>query len=254
MSKRYVLLCDYGLDDAAATAYLFSRRGEARVDILPVGGNSPLSVAQRNAHTLLAALGNPEGVRLVDTSCVAQPYVKLPLVHGEDGMGDLFAPALSTAPVLPFAEWLNEDDGPYTLVSLGPCTVTRRVINGKTGAEKLLIMGGNIAETPNYEGREFNHALDIEAFNYCATLSIATVATLDSCRSPRFNLAGRAPEGEDVLSRILRRAERLATARHGDNCYVYDYIAVRSLFEPELFAVRRAVDPDGNAMNVLFPR
>lgn len=55
MNKRYVLLCDYGLDDAVATLYLLnnSLKGD-RFDIMPVGGNSEVNAAYVNAQKLLA--------------------------------------------------------------------------------------------------------------------------------------------------------------------------------------------------------
>ena len=86
MNKRYVLLCDYGLDDAVATLYLLnnSLKGD-RFDIMPVGGNSEVNAAYANAQKLLAFYeGDKNGVRIVDTRSVAQPWAKLPSVHGDD--------------------------------------------------------------------------------------------------------------------------------------------------------------------------
>lgn len=252
---RYVLLCDYGLDDAAATVYLLdSRKKGDAVDILPIGGNSEKSVAYRNAHTLLANYGGDlSGVRIVDTRALVQPYAALPSVHGSDGMGDLFPAARSKVAEISFDEWMNADIGEYVLVSLGPCTVTRLILEGKPAPAHLLIMGGNVASEPNFEGREFNHALDVSAFAYSVARQ-HTIATLDSCRHPIFNLVVSPQEGSALLKKLTARALELASARHPDNCYVYDLIAVRSLFERSLMTVTRAVDPDGNVLNMLSPR
>lgn len=69
MSKKYVLMCDYGLDDAAATAFVLdNRKAGDSVDVMPIGGNSEKSVAYRNGQTLLARYeGSLDGVRVVDT-------------------------------------------------------------------------------------------------------------------------------------------------------------------------------------------
>ena len=91
MSKKYVLMCDYGLDDAAATAFVLDNReaGDS-VDVMPIGGNSEKSVAYRNGQTLLARYeGSLDGVRVVDTREEEQPFANLPSIHGEDGMGDI---------------------------------------------------------------------------------------------------------------------------------------------------------------------
>ncbi len=252
MNKRYVLLCDYGLDDAVATLYLLdnAQKGD-RFDIMPVGGNSEVNTAYLNAQKLLASYeGDKSGVRIVDTRGVIQPWAKLPSVHGQDGMGDLIAPCLSDLPVLSFDDWLKEDNSPMTLVSLGPCTVTLKILTEK-GAQELLIMGGCVDEAPNFHGYEFNHYLDIPAFNACVKYP-HVVATLDSCRVPRFNYAGKRFKETSLLNKLINRAEEFAEKRHPDNCYIYDFIAVHWLTEPESFTVQIKTDREGNRLNELL--
>ncbi len=247
MNKRYVLTCDYGLDDAAATAFVLDKRDRSdEVDVVPIGGNSSVEVAYRNARTLLAAYeGNTDGVRVVDTRSVAQPFANLPSIHGEDGMGDLFSPAsVSPVPEITLDEWLGES-GEYVLVSLGPCTVPVIMTEARV-PEFTLIMGGCVHAEPNFHGYEFNHYLDIPAFNRLAAAENCAVATLDSCRVPRFNLAGKSIEGDGLTATLLKRSRELAAARHPDNCYVYDYIAAHFLFEPA--RVEIAVDREKNAL------
>ena len=249
MNRKFVLLCDYGLDDAVATVFLLDHRDESdSVDILPIGGNSEVTVSHRNAQTLLASYeGSLKGVRIVDTREKSHPFAKLPSIHGEDGLGDILEPKESSAIVIAYDEWLNEDSAPSTLVSLGPCTITREILKKKE-VELLLIMGGCVSEKPNFNGLEFNHYLDIPAFNECVKYPHA-VATLDSCRCDRFNYAGKRFEGKTLLEKLLNRAIELAEARHKDNCYIYDYIAVNYLFYPETFLVRPVPDPSGNILS-----
>lgn len=254
MNKRYAVLCDYGLDDACATVYMLDNAGAGdRFDILPVGGNSEVNVAYRNAQTLIAEYGQRGGrtdnIRIVDTRDLPQPWAKLPSIHGEDGMGDIFAPAASDVPVIGFSDWIEESSDPLYVVSLGPCTVTDIIMKNKR-VENLLIMGGCVNETPNFHGYEFNHFLDIPAFNAC-TRYPHVVATLDSCRTPKFNLAGKRFTDGSLLSALLNRSIELAIARHPDNCYVYDYIAVHYAVSPDMFSVGKAVDREGNLLNEL---
>lgn len=254
MNRHYAVLCDYGLDDACATVYLLDNAEEGdRFDILPIGGNSEVNVAYRNAQTLIAEYvrrgGNADNVRIVDTCDVTQPWAMLPSIHGKDGMGDLFAPAVSDVPVIGFAGWLNENTDPLYVVSLGPCTVTD-IIMKNARVENLLIMGGCVAEVPNFHGYEFNHYLDIPAFNACTKYPHA-VATLDSCRTPKFNLAGKHFTDGSLLAMLLNRSIELATARHPDNCYVYDYIAVHYAVHPDLFTIEKVVDGEGNLLSEL---
>lgn len=249
MNRHYAVLCDYGLDDACATIYLLdnAETGDC-FDILPIGGNSEVNVAHRNALTLVAEYEKSgkkiDNIRIIDTRALTQPWAKLPSIHGEDGMGDIFMPQTPSVPVIGFSEWLKEENEPLYVVSLGPCTVTEIIMKSKR-TEKLLIMGGCVAEEPNFHGYEFNHYLDIPAFNAC-TRYPHVAATLDSCRDPGFNLAGKRFTDGSLLSRLLNRSIELAEARHPDNCYVYDYIAVHYAVNPKDFTTTKAVDREGN--------
>ena len=249
--NRIVLMCDYGLDDAAATLYVLDNRGQTPVDILTIAGNSSAERSMENAVKLLSNYeGSLENVRIVDTSAQKQNYCNLPSIHGEDGLGDFLTERELSLPRVSFDSWITEKE-PTELVSLGPCTLTEVILKKRT-VTSLLIMGGNVCDEPNFNGYEFNHYLDKPAFEYCVKNYPGHVAaTLDSCRHPSFNLAGKRFEGEKLLCRVLNKSAELAEARHKDRCFVYDYIAVRSLFEPDLFTVELAVDKDGNRINML---
>ena len=150
--KHYILICDYGLDDAAATVELFGKKtAQDRVDILPVGGNMPLSKTAENARILLSHLGErAEGVRLVDTSCIVQPEESLPSIHGTDGMGDCLAPKpLFGVPTLSLKEWEQSLTGEEILISLGPLTLPAYLLK-EHRFSRFLFMGGNVAEEPNF--------------------------------------------------------------------------------------------------------
>ena len=250
---RYALFCDYGLDDAVATVYILDRRKKGdEVDVIAIGGNSEKNVSHRNACTLLnkyAELGGDlTGVRLIDTRAWDQPYAKLPSIHGEDGMGDLFAPQETTVPTLTFDEWLDEGGEAY-LCSFGPCTLVVPALE-KIKSNGVLVMGGCVDEEPNFNGYEFNHALDKDAFSKTVN-GEHFVATLDSCRAVEFNAVIVKPEGSELFNTLVGASLKYATARHADRCFIYDYITARFLFESELFRVEKVIDCDGNELNQL---
>lgn len=252
--KRLVILSDYGLDDAVALLHLMDNGHiYSCLDILAVGGNTSAEVSLVNARKLLAAYGkNLKNVRLIDTRALVQEFAVLPDVHGGDGMGDLIAEVKSApVPELEYFDWLKEDLSGSVLLSLGPCTVTKHILETK-GDLPTVIMAGLTKAKPNYNGYEFNHYLDIPAFSYC-TAKPHVVATLDTCRAPAFNLAERKREGTDLSlkERLINRAIDLAVARHPDNCYIYDFIAALYLTDPDIFETVEAVDPWGNKLSEL---
>ncbi len=247
---RYALFCDYGLDDAVATTYILDKREKGdQIDIIAIGGNSEKSVAYRNGKTLLNRYayfgGDLTGVRFVNTLEVEQPYACLPSIHGADGMGDAFAPLTVDIEEISFSDWLEEEDEVY-LCSFGPCTLVVPALE-KRKCAGLLIMGGCVHEEPNFNGYEFNHALDRKAFSESVKYP-HFVATLDGCRAPEFNAVLHKPSGGELFNLLVDTSLKYATARHADRCFIYDYITARFLFEKELFKVENTVDKDGNRL------
>lgn len=258
MKKRLVILSDYGLDDACATAFLLLHTAEFDgIDIVAIGGNTSSENSLRNAKKLLVAYANENNlncisnVRLIDSCKISQPVCTLPSIHGIDGMGDLLTD-VSPLPVqlLQFDEWLNGITAEQIILfSVGPCTITKLILQ-KIGACQLVIMAGVINDVPNYNGYEFNQGLDVEAFDFCVKYP-HVIATLDSCRAPMFNLATAAYNGSDLLSKLIAKAITLAVARHKDNCYIYDYITAQYLITPEIFKVEILTDKWGNKLSNL---
>ncbi len=253
MKKNIILLCDYGLDDAAATAFLLQNAAcFNRIDILPIGGNVPLAVSTQNAHRILYHFnGNKDKVRIIDTSCVAQNNSEyLQTIHGDDGIGnvlpDEYEPFANTGR---FENWVNSIEPGSVLVSLGPCTVTQRILERKDDLT-LLLMAGNIGEKPNYKGYEFNHGMDPDAF--AASVKYPhVIATLDTCHHPLCDFYDIENNGNTLLHRFCRRSVELLNKQKGEGAFIYDLIALQYLYKPEAFAVEEHTDKDGNRLNVL---
>lgn len=251
--RHIVVLCDYGLDDAAATVDLLDNGSVySTIDILPIGGNVPVDVSYRNVFRLLSHYpGDISKVRIVDTTEIPQPNEYLKEIHGEDGMGDLFSTENMdlAVPILQYSDWVKTLPEDVLVLSLGPMTVVKDIFQ-TAGPRELVLMGGCINEEPNFNGYEFNHCLDREAFTYCLQYPHIAI-TLDTCRNPLLNIEKRIILGDDVLSQIMRRDQVLGVQRKEIGCYVWDDIAVKYLHHPEWFEKTLGVDRDGNSVTTL---
>ncbi len=246
---KLVLFCDYGLDDAVATYDALKNGGYEEYVLVAIGGNVPPEVALTNAKKLTAHLDYPlPKVLLVDTTGEAQPCEYLKEIHGNDGMGSLFLEADAGLPVVPFHEWIASFDGEYDLLSLGPATLVPRLLSRKK-PRKFVLMGGNIAEAPNFHGYEFNHALDRTAFSVCVKEKHVAV-TMDTCRTPLLNVQECGVVGEGMMRDMVRRSRELTFGSGEKGCYIWDDMAVKYLFHPEWFTVEPRIDQDGNLLSV----
>lgn len=249
---KIALLCDYGMDDAVATLHLLKYAHKFEfIDILPIGGNFPLKEVMHNAKRILTYVENlPENIRLVDTSCIPQPFERLTDIHGEDGIGE-FLPKQQNYKnkIIDFNDWICNVNDDYIIVSLGPCTVTREILK-KQNVNSVIFMCGNISEPPNYNGYEFNHGMDPESFAECVKYPHFCV-TLDTCHNKYcdFNLINITEDG--LFKKSVDRTVELSNDRLEDACYIYDLVAVIYLLEPEKFTSEVKTDPFGNQINVL---
>lgn len=251
---RLILFCDYGLDDAAATVDALSHAtadGYEEVVLVAIGGNVPSEVALRNAKKLVAGCGFAlPRVTIVDTTAIVQPNEYLKEIHGQDGMGDLFEEREPlNVPVVPFASWLSDFSGKYRLLSLGPMTLVPQLLE-RADCDLLVFMGGNIAETPNFHGYEFNHALDRAAFASVVKRFRHIAVTMDTCRDPLLNVQDRALEGGGLMRAIVNRAREMTFVSGEKGSYIWDDMAVKYLRHPEWFELYQAEDRDGNVLTV----
>ncbi len=246
--ERLIIFADYGLDDAAATATILRHeRRFSHIDIVPIGGNVPPAVALRNCYTLLSCY--PEclnKITVVDTTDLPQPSEYLAEIHGQDGMGDLFRPPETPIAVetLTFNEWLDTTDGSELVLSLGPMTMVKPLME-RHSTYQPVIMGGCVDSEPNFKGYEFNHCLDREAFAFCTKQKHAAI-TLDTCRTEKLDMRKVTIEGDDVHSQVLRADQRLSVQRGEEGCYVWDDVAAVYLLHPERFTLKQQTDRDGN--------
>ena len=247
---KLVLFCDYGLDGAAATvdALLHSEEdGYEEVVLAAIGGSVPPSISLRNAIRLVSGCDfSHSPITIVDTTEEDQPFEFLASVQGGDGMGNLFEDGPFHAKVVPFDRWLNAFSGGYRLLSLGPMTLTVKLLQ-KCAPEQFVLLGGNVAAEPNFQGCEFNQALDPVAFQEAVKYAHAAV-TLDSCQSRFLQIGQEGIGGQFLLERIVSRARELAlTSGKKEFCLSGD-IALKLLRHPNWFMLRYGEDEEGNGL------
>ncbi len=250
---RIIVFCDYGLDDAIATLHILDNADMfERIDIVPIGGNVTVDTAFRNAHTLLAAArADKNKVRIIDTREIGQAAADIPDIHGADGMGDMLEHATSGTVVVPFSAFKTEiaetaEPSRDCVLSLGPCTVPIKL--GYTPFCTVL-MGGATNESPNYGDREFNEAMDADAFKKYAYTATA-VATLDTCHDKKFDFEHKR-FGNALADGLLERYVDMCKRRNAF-VTVYDYVAALAVTDPELFDAVRVRRSDGVEYNELI--
>lgn len=250
--KKIILICDYGLDDAVATSYILENyQLFEKIEIIPVAGNMPLEISFKNAIRILDNLKIiPDNVRVIDTSFISQQYEYLDYIHGKDGIGD-FLPQESCINIEPieFNTWIKTITNDYLIVSLGPCTVANKILNSID--LPLLIMGGNISQQPNYNGYEFNHGIDISAFEACVKHH-HVIATLDTCHNPYCNFYKINIDNNNLSTCFIKRSVELSKQRNEKEAYIYDFITILYLFYPEKFIISNCIDKDGNELSMLL--
>lgn len=250
--KNVALLCDYGLDDAIATLFLLENSDAFNcIDIIPVAGNFPLDKCFVNAKRLLSNCNyNLTNVRIVDTSSIKQNFENIPEIHGADGMGNVISENFTDiVPVISYDDWIKEVTKGYSILSLGPCTVTLDILR-KCEPSELILMAGNINQIPNYKGYEFNHGLDINSFAECVKYPHFCV-TLDTCHCDMCDLNKINVDGDDLFYELLCSYHKMCIERKDKYASVYDLTAVVKLLHPERFDVTVNTDKDGNNISVL---
>ena len=166
-----ILDCDPGHDDAIA---LLLALGSPELELLGVTttyGNQTLEKTTANALRVLELAGRGDVPVAAGASApLERELVVAAHVHGESGLDGPTLPPPSLAPVSEDAvEWMAgavaDAAGPVTLVPTGPLTNVARYLDehGADGLERIVLMGGAIAEGNMTPAAEFNVWADPEA-------------------------------------------------------------------------------------------
>ncbi len=253
MTRKIIIDCDPGIDDAAAICMaLFDPRLEV-LAITPVAGTVDASQATNNVTAIVSLLDPPRYPRIgkaapVDGAAVMDDQH----LHGSDGLGGCnFEPSgrqHQTPCEKILSELIHQHPNEITLLCLGPLTnlarLTRRDPSAIPLINKVVISGGSVFHSGNaspISERNMYHD-PTSAAEVFASATTKSLVPLDVTEEVRFGveLLDQLPDRESragsLLHRILPFAFRTAHQQLGRELIpLYDPTALLALVEPDLF-------------------
>jgi pyrimidine-specific ribonucleoside hydrolase len=235
-----VIDCDPGHDDAIAILLaLASPEVEVR-GIVSVAGNQTVDKTTRNALKVLELAGRPDipVVRGADA-----PFTRAlrtaPHVHGESGLDGPDLPEPSTAPSHDDpADWLGPG---VVLVATGPLTNVARLVERGVAIDRIVWMGGAIAEGNITPAAEFNAYVDPEAAAVVFAsgvpitmvgLDVTHMALFTRAHADRLRGTGRAGR---VVAELSDFFQLFHESRYDfDGSPIHDAMAVAEVIDPTL--------------------
>jgi inosine-uridine nucleoside N-ribohydrolase len=243
-----VLDCDPGHDDAIALLLaLASPELEVR-GVTTTYGNQTLEKTTENALRVLELVGREDvSVAAGADRPLERERVVAAHVHGESGLDGPALPPARTAPVSDDAAAFIAERRPLTLVATGPLTNVARYLDehGADGVERVVLMGGAIAEGNYTPAAEFNVWCDPEAAQrvFSSGLEVTMVgldvthkALLGPELEQRLRAAGRIGTFVAELNVFFSRYHRRTYGWEG--APIHDAVAVAYLIQPELLEMR----------------
>ncbi len=253
MPAPIVLDCDPGHDDAIALLLALASPELELLGVTTTYGNQTLEKTTANALRVLELVGR-EDVPVAGGAAepLTRERVVAAHVHGESGLDGPSLPppsgaALSDDAVGFMQERVAASDQPVTLVATGPLTNVARYLelHGGDGLERVVVMGGSIAEGNITPAAEFNVWADPEAAQrvFASGLDVTMIgldvthkAILGPAVAERLRAAGRigtfVAELNDFFSRYHRRT-------YGwDGAPIHDAVAVAHVIRPGLVETR----------------
>jgi inosine-uridine nucleoside N-ribohydrolase len=244
-----VLDCDPGHDDAIA---LLLALGSPEVElrgVTTVAGNQTIEKTTANAIRVLELAGREE----VEVAAGAgRPLVREPFVaayvHGETGLDGSELPPARGEPVGQHAvDFLAERVGGITLIATGPLTNVALLLARypEVRPERIVLMGGAIAEGNVTPAAEFNVWADPEAAKrvFASGLDVTMVgldvthrALVRTEHKERLRAAGRVGR---TVAELLDFYDRFHREVYGfDGSPIHDAVALAYAFRPDLLETR----------------
>jgi inosine-uridine nucleoside N-ribohydrolase len=249
---RILLDCDPGHDDAIALLLALASPELELLGVTTVAGNQTLEKTTANAIRVLEFAGRTDVpvAAGAERPLVREQFVAA-YVHGETGLDGPDLPPPQSAPVnrhaVDFlADKIREVDGGVTLVPVGPLTNVALLLALHPDArpERIVLMGGAIAEGNVTPAAEFNIWCDPEAAARVFASGIdVTMVGLDITHKALFTtahigrLAGRVGE---MVTELLRFYDRFHREVYGfDGSPIHDAVAVAHILRPDVVETKR---------------
>lgn len=166
-----VLDCDPGHDDAIALLLALASPEVELLGVTTTYGNQTLAKTTENALRVLELVGRADvPVAAGADRPLVRDLVVAAHVHGESGLDGPVLPVATTLPRTDdatgfIASAVRGSSRPVTLVPTGPLTNVARYLetHGGEGIERIVLMGGAVAEGNMTPAAEFNIWADPEA-------------------------------------------------------------------------------------------
>lgn len=255
MTRKIILDCDPGHDDALALLLAGASAAIDLVAVTTVAGNAEIEKTTENALQVceLAEMTDVPVFRGADGPLLRDPITALD-IHGQSGMEGSSLPS-ATKPLAPghavdfIIQELKAAEGKITLVAIGPLTNIAMVINKEPEAankiEEIVFMGGGYLgnTTP---AAEFNMYADPEA----AKIVLESNVPLTMCE---LEMTGQSSASAEIIdkikaidnpvaafaSQILEYADKTFRNLFGtDNPAIHDACAVAYCIDPDVFTTK----------------
>ena len=248
-----VLDCDPGHDDAIALLLALASPEVEVLGVTTTYGNQTLEKTTANALRVLELVGREDvPVAAGADRPLARELVVAAHVHGESGLDgpvlpDPRTPRAGLDSVDFTASAIREARRPVTLITTGPLTNAARYLDahGGDGIERIVLMGGAIAEGNFTPAAEFNIWCDPEAASrvFSSGLDLTMVgldvthkALLGPEVEDRLRAAGRTGAFVADLNVFFTRYHR---ETYGwDGAPIHDAVAVAHVVRPGLLETR----------------
>ena len=240
MSTPIVIDCDPGHDDAIAILLALASPEVELRGIVTVAGNQTVDKTTRNALKVLELVGRGDVpvVRGADAP-LRRPLRTAAHVHGESGLDgpDLPEPRAAPSPDDP-ADWFEPG---VVLVATGPLTNVARLVERGVAVDRIVWMGGAVAEGNITPAAEFNAYVDPEAAAIVFAsgvpltmvgLDVTHMALFTRPHADRVRGAGRAGR---VVAELSDFFQIFHERRYGfDGSPIHDAMAVAEVIDPTL--------------------
>ena len=244
MSTPILLDCDPGHDDAIALLLALASPEVELLGVTTVAGNQTLEKTTANAIRVLEFVdrGDVPVAAGADRPLVRDPFVAA-YVHGESGLDGPALPPPQSKPVDQDAvDFLAGRVAGATLVATGPLTnVARLLATRSERPDRIVLMGGSIAEGNVTPAAEFNIWADPEAADavFRSGLDVTMIgldvthkALLTPPYAERLRAAG---DTGRMVAELVDFFARFHREIYGfDGAPIHDAVAVAHVFNPGL--------------------
>jgi purine nucleosidase/pyrimidine-specific ribonucleoside hydrolase len=244
VSTRILLDCDPGHDDAIALLLALASPELELLGVTTVAGNQTLEKTTANAIRVLEFVGRGEVpvAAGAERPLVREAFVAA-YVHGDSGLdGPALPPARSKPVEQDAVDFLAERVTGATLIPTGPLTnVARLLATRPERPDRIVLMGGSIAEGNVTPAAEFNIWADPEAADavFRSGLDVTMIgldvthqALLTPSHTERLRAAG--DTGRMVAELVDFFAQFHKKTYGFDGAPIHDAVAVAQVVDPAL--------------------